>query len=59
METFAFRRKQNMERNLWVALVCAGRVKHVTDLDLTVNRTGPHDGGACREAGAPGGHEVE
>ena len=25
--------------------VCAGRVKHVVDLDHTVARTGPHDGG--------------
>ena len=38
--------------------VCAGRVKHVVDLHLTVARTGPHDGGAGRVADAPGGPEV-
>ena len=38
--------------------VCAGRVKHVVDLDPTVARTGPHDGGAGRVADAPGGPEV-
>ena len=34
-------------------------VKHVVDLDLTVARIGPHDGGAGRVADAPGGPEVE
>ena len=38
--------------------VCAGRVKHVVDLDLTVARIGPHDEGARRAAKAPGGPEV-
>ena len=38
--------------------VCAGRMKHVVDLDLTVARAGPHDGGAGRAADAPGGREV-
>ena len=38
--------------------VCAGRVKHVVDLNLTVARAGPHDGGTGRAAGAPGGPEV-
>ena len=38
--------------------VCAGCVKHVVDLDLTVARTGRHDDGAGREADAPGGSEV-
>ena len=37
--------------------VCAGRVKHVVDLDLTVARTGPHDGGAGKVADASGGPE--
>ena len=39
--------------------VCAGRVKHVIDLDPTVARKGAHDGGAGRVADAPGGPEVE
>ena len=38
--------------------VCAGRVKHVIHLDITVGRTRPHDGGAGREANGPGGLEV-
>ena len=37
---------------------CAGRVKHVVGLDLTVARAGPHDGGTGRAADAPGGPEV-
>ena len=37
--------------------VCAGRVKHV-DLDLTVARAGPRDGGTGRAADAPRGPEV-
>ena len=39
--------------------VCAGRVKRVVDLDLTVSRAGPHDGGIDMAANIPGGHEVE
>ena len=39
-------------------LVCAGRVKHVVDLDLTVARTCPHHDGARRAADASGGPEV-
>ena len=39
-------------------LVCAGRVKHVVDLDLTAARARPHDGGTGRAADAPGGPEV-
>ena len=27
-------------------MLCARRVKHVVDLDLTVTHTGPHDDGA-------------
>ena len=38
--------------------VCAGRVKHAVDLDPTVARTGPHDGGTSRVADTPGGPEV-
>ena len=38
--------------------VCAGRMKHVVDLDLTVARTGPHDGGVGRVADVPWGPEV-
>ena len=38
--------------------VCAGRAKHVVDLDLAVARTGPHEVGAGRAAGPPGGPEV-
>ena len=38
--------------------VCAGRVKRVVDLDLTVARAGPHDGGIGRAADAPGGPVV-
>ena len=38
--------------------VCAGRLKYVVDLDLTVARAGPHDGGAGRAANAPGRPEV-
>ena len=38
--------------------VCAGRVKHVVDLDRMVVRTGPHEGGAGGVADAPGGAEV-
>ena len=34
---------------------CAGRAKHVVDLDLAVARTGPHDVGAGRAADPPGG----
>ena len=37
--------------------VYAGRVKHV-DLDRTVARTGPRDGGAGRVPDASGGPEV-
>lgn len=33
-------------------------VKHVVDLDRTVARAGPHDGGTSRAADAPGGPEV-
>ena len=39
--------------------VCAGRVTHVVDLDPTVARTGPHDGGAGRAADPPGAPEAE
>ena len=39
--------------------VCAGRVKHVVDLDLAVAGTGPHDGGAGRVADAPGDRRSE
>ena len=39
--------------------VCAGRAKHVVDLDPTVARTGPHDGGAGRAAYPPGAPETE
>ena len=35
-----------------------GCVKHVVDLDLTVARTGPRDGGAGGVADAPRGPEV-
>ena len=45
------------QRNLWVACMC-GCVKHVVDLDLTVARTGPRDGGAGGVADAPRGPEV-
>ena len=38
--------------------VCAGRAKHVVDLDLAVARTGPHEVGAGRAADPPGGPEV-
>ena len=38
--------------------VCAGRVKYVLDLDLTVARTDPHDGGVGRVADTPGRPEV-
>ena len=38
--------------------VCAGRVKHVVDLGLTVARRDPHDGGAGKVADAPGGSKV-
>ena len=38
--------------------VCAGRVKYVVYLDLTVVRTGPRDDGAGRAADAPGGPDV-
>ena len=39
--------------------ICAGRAKHVVDLDLTVARADPHhDGGTGRAAGAPGGPEI-
>ena len=38
--------------------VYAGRVKHAVDLDLTVARAGPHEGGTGRAADAPGGPEV-
>ena len=37
--------------------VCAGRVKHVVDLDLMVARSGPHDGGTGGVANAFGGPE--
>ena len=39
-------------------MICAGRVKHVVDLDLTVARLGPHDGGAGRAADASWGAAV-
>ena len=39
--------------------VCVGRVKHVVDLDLTVARAGPHDGGTGRAVDAPSGPGVE
>ena len=35
--------------------VCAGRAKHVVDLDLAVARTGPHEVDAGRAADPPGG----
>ena len=38
--------------------VCAGRVKHVVDLDPTVACIGSRDGAAGRVANAPGGPEV-
>ena len=39
--------------------VCAGRVKHVVDVDLMAARTSPHDDGAGRVvADAPGGPHV-
>ena len=38
--------------------VCAGRAKHVVDLDLAVARTGPHEVGAGRATDPPGGPEV-
>ena len=38
--------------------VCGGRVKHVVDLDLAIDRAVPHDGGAGRAANAPGEPEV-
>ena len=44
--------------------VCAGRAKHVVDLDhvvhldLAVARTGPHEVGDGRAADPPGGPEV-
>ena len=46
------------QRNLWVASMCRAREK-CRNLDLTVSRTGPHDGGAgTAVADAPGGPEV-
>ena len=38
--------------------ICGEQAKHVIDLDLTVARTGPHDGGAGRAADVPGRPEV-
>lgn len=38
--------------------VCAGQTKHVVDLDLTVARAGPCDGGAGRAADPCPGPEV-
>ena len=37
---------------------CAGRVKHVVDLDLTDAREGPHEDGAGRVTNAPRRPEV-
>ena len=38
--------------------VCAGRAKHVVDLDLAVARTGFHEVDAGRASDLPGGPEV-
>ena len=38
--------------------VCAGRAKHVVDLDLAVARTGPYEVCAGRAADPPRGSEV-
>ena len=38
---------------------CAGRGTHVVDLDPTVARTEPHDGGAGSAADPPGAPETE
>ena len=38
--------------------VCAGRAKHVVDLDLAVARTGSHEVGAGRAGDPPGGPDV-
>ena len=38
---------------------CAGRVKHVVDVDLTVTRSGPYDDGAGTAADPPGDRRSE
>ena len=38
--------------------VCAGHVKHVVDLDLTIGHTAPHDGGAAKCGRRSRGPEV-
>ena len=66
VKSSTFRREKNNETYVRVIRyhetcgchVCAGRVNHVVDLDLTVARAGPHDAGAGRAANAPSGPEV-